>query len=309
MIDSMGVSMGVSFSLLKVTEWIPKVIDKLHGYKPEIKNMSINYRNRNAEIDLRINIPEHRIRKIEIPRYQNFQICHMMDQTFTRVDLDNLISIDTKKIKIDCSKLPPSDYFLLKMKGQMPPESLDEIVYIQQSKSKDRKENTDKYWLNSMIRNVEMLEDLWDGLNVDNVTAGVNIGIERYLSSKIPTKIAKGLEALQKWASVGYGSNRNDVWPAYMRLQQVDTNISVKEIYELIHTLTATDFFSEFVYVDSPYNLGKIKNEEPFKTLPEHMYVEACTRLTLKKPIVDGFMTFKRGDYIDSVERKFKELL
>lgn len=299
-------------ALATVTAWIPKVIEHLNSFKPEIKTMNINYRSRNAEVGISIKAPNdirRKIQNIEIPAYQNFRVVRMMDETFTPINLEDVLQINEKRIKINCSSLPSSDRYLMSLSGTLPQESLDSIVYIQPSRSNDRTHESDKYWLNSMIKNVEALEGLWDGLNVDHVTAGVDIGIEKYISAKLPSKITRGLEAVQRWARAGYSKDREEVVKAWLKMHSIkDSRISVQEFHDLIHQLTANEFFSEFLEVDSPYNLGNIRNDESFSLFPKNMYAEACTKLTLAKPTAEGYMTFNKKNYAECIEKRFNEI-
>ncbi len=308
---SITTSVGASISIAQVTEWIPKVINSLKPFKPEVKKMSINYKSRDSEISLALNIPDgmkRKFRKIEIPRYQNFEVSEMMDESFNEIYLKESLESDDKKIKIKCSNLPSSENYLLKLKGVVPQKALDSIVFIQPSINKDRSDDMDKYWLSSMIRDVETIEKLWDGLNVDDVTAGVNIGIDRYISAKLPTNIKEGLDALNMYAMAGAKGDRNKVLTAWKQRKTKGSKVKKDELFELFKTLTAKDFFSGFVDVEYPYNLGNIENKEILNTLPEDMYVEALTRLTLKEPTAESYMKFRKKEYVKCVEKKFQSL-
>lgn len=301
-----------SVSIGTVTEWIPNVIEFLKPFKPEIKKMSINYKSRDSEISLALNIPDgfkRKFRNIEIPRYQNFEINYMMDESFNEVTLGSLVETDSRKIKIKCSDLPASEDYLLNLKGMVPQIALDKIVYIQPAINKDRTETAEKYWLNSFIKDVETLEKLWDGLNVDDVTAGVNIGIDRSISTKLPENIKEGLYALNKYAIAGEKGDRNEVLRAWRLRQTKGSKVKLKEMFELFKTLTENEFFSGFIDVDSPYNLGKIENKEILKTIPEDMYVEALAKLTLKQPTAEGFMSFRKKEYEKCIEKKFQRII
>lgn len=305
-------SVSAAISINQVTEWIPKVVDYLKPFKPEIKKMSINYKSRDSEISLALCIPDglkRKVRKIEIPRYYNFDLDYMMDESFNLMNLEDVIESDDRKIKINCSSLPASENYLLNLKGLVPQPALDNIVYIKPAMNKDRSKDTDKYWLSTMIKDVETLEGLWDGLNVDDVTAGVNIGIERYISAKLPERIKEGLEALKNYSAAGSSGDRNQVLKAWKLRQSKGSKVKVKEIFDIFKDLTTTEFFSGFVDIDLPYNLGKIENKEILSTLPEDMYVEALTRLTLKQPTAEGYMSFRKKDYTECVGKKLDSII
>ncbi|MDG3547997.1 hypothetical protein [Methanobacterium formicicum] len=306
-------ALSTSFALDKVTGWIPKAMDYLEPYKPDIKNVNINYLNKNTELGLVIHVPtgkKRRIRDIELPSSQFCKIDNMMDGYFNQINLDEVVRTDGQKVYIKASRLPSSETYFIKLKGILPQKTLDDIVFVQPAQNKDRKDGDERYWLNSMIRNAESLENLWEALNVDNVTAGVDIGIERYLSTNLPPELKKGLEAMNSWAKATYSSHWGDVSKAWLNMRSVrNSKLTVEELVEMFKTLTTTEFFSEFIEIDTPYNLGEVKNKEPYQTLPQNMYAEAHTRLTLKKPTAEGYLTFKKDDYVESVKSKYNEII
>ncbi|MCW7075569.1 MAG: hypothetical protein OCU24_06965 [Candidatus Methanospirare jalkutatii] len=298
--------------ILKALEWIDKVIDYLRRYKPETKSMTINYRTRDAEIEFVLYIPDNlkrKFRKVEIPAYQNFVIAEMRDESFTKIG--DLWRFEDGKWKLNPTQLPPSERYLLTLKGRLPDDVLTRIVYVQPAANKDRTDEVDRYWLRSMIRNVESLEKLWDALNVDDVTASVRIGIERCLSTAIPKELKKRIEVTREWIQVGRGRDREQLYRVWRKMRHTcKTDVSVDEIVDLIYKLTAGDFFSQFLVVDNPYTLGEIRREETFKgTFPEKMRVEACTGLTLKQPTAAGYLTFKKKEYTKIVEKEFSSVV
>lgn len=299
--------------ILKALGWIDNVMDYFRPYKPETKGMTINYRNRNAEIELLLYIPDNlkrKIRKMEIPAYQNFVISDMRDESFNRIG--DLWWFEDDKWKLSPSNLPPSERYLLTLKGKLSEDALTKIIFVQPSANKDRTKEVERYWLASMIRNVEILEKLWDALNIDDVTASVKIGIERSLSSTIPKDLKGRLKAAQRWIRAGRGRDREEIGRAWreMRGTTKESKISVDEIVDIIYKLTNSEVFSRFLTLDSPYTVGEIRREETFKgTFPERMYVEASTYLTLKQPAATGYLTFKKKDYTETVEKEFEELL
>ena len=292
--------------------WIDKAIDYLRCYKPETKSMAINYRTRDAEIELVLYIPDNlkrKLRKVEIPAYQNFVIDEMRDESFTKIG--ELWQFKDNKWILDPTKLPRSERYLLTLKGKLSNDILTRLVYVQPAANKDRTEDIDRYWLRSMIRSVESIEKLWDALNVDEVSARVRIGIERYLSTTIPKELNRRIDVTRKWIHVGRSRDRQRLYKVWGEMRHMyKTNISVDEIIDLIYKLTDGSFFSQFVLVDEPYMLGDIRREETFKgTFPERMQVIACTCLTLKQPIAAGDLTFKKKEYTKTIEEKFSDVV
>jgi hypothetical protein len=293
-------------------EWIRKVSEYVKSYKPETKSMSINYRTQDAEIEILLHIPDNirrKIRKVEIPAYQNFEISEMRDESFNRIG--SLWWFEDGKWKLDPSKLPSSEKYLLTLKGRIPADALTRIVFVQPAANRDRTEEMDRYWLASMIRNVEILEKLYDALNIDDVVAGVKIGIERCFSTSIPQELNKRLRVIRRWIHAGHGRDREEVMRTWRQLRSLrrTSKISVDEIIEAIYRLTSPEVFSRFLGVDEPYILGEIRREERFKgTFPERMYTEARTYLTLKRPAATGYLSFRKKDYTETIKKEFEKL-
>ena len=302
-----------SVALGNATNWISNAVDYLKPYQPEIKNVTINYLKRSTELGLVIQVPDgnkRKIRDIELPFFQNCKIDSMMDSYFNQINLAEVVISDSQRIKIKASKLPASEKYFIKLKGSLPKETLDDIVYVQPAQNKDRRAGDERYWLSSMIKNAESLENLWEALNVDNVIAGVDIGIERYLSTNLPPQLKRGLIAMNSWAKAAYTRDKEEVTKAWLNMHSIkNSKIDADELITLFKNLTATEFFSEFIEIDNPYNLGEVKNKEPYQTIPENMYAEACTRLSLKKPTAEGYLTFKKEEYVDSIKKKYEEIV
>lgn len=309
---SVTTALSASIALDKVTSWIPKVMDNLKPYRPDIKNVNIDYLNRNTELGLIINVPNglrRRIRHIEIPSSSNYRINSIMDG-YNQIELADVVQLDGQKIKIKTDRLSANETFFISLKGKLPQETLDDIVYVQPAKNKDRKGGTERYWLMSMIRNAESIENLWETLNVDNVIAGVDIGIERYLSTNLPPELKKGLEAMNSWTKATYSNNWEDVRRGWLNMRSVrKSRITVEELIGIFKKLTTDEFFSDFIDIDNPYFLGEVKNNEPYHAIPQNIYAEAHTRLTLKQPTAEGYMTFKKENYVECIKKKYDEII
>jgi len=299
--------------VLEAFTWVDKVLDYVRPYKPETKSMTINYRNLNAEIELLLFIPDsvkRKLKKVEIPAYQNFKVSEFRDESFNKIE--ELWSLENEKWKLNTNNLPASERYLLTLKGSVPEDALSKIVFVQPSANRDQTEEFDRYWLSSMIRNTDTLEKIWDSLNVDDVTANVNIGIERCFSTTIPKDLKEKVKATKKWIQAGQHRDREEVVRAWSELRRAKGKftISIEDLLNLIHKLTADNTFQKYISLDQPYNLGEIKREETYKgSFPERMYTEASTFLNLKQPSANGYLNFNKKDYIETIESEFEKLI
>ena len=301
-----------SKQILEALGWVDKVVDYIRPYKPETKSITINYRNLNAEIELLLFIPDslkRKIMKVEIPAYQNFKVSDMRDESFNKIG--GLWSFENEKWKLNASNLPSSEKYLLTLKGMMPRDALSKVVFVQPAANRDQTDEMDKYWLSSMIKNVDTLQRVWDTLQVDDVTAKVNVGIERCFSTTIPKELREKVDATKRWIQAGHHKDREEVSRAWNDLRRSKENFkfSVSDLVNMIQKLTSDNTFSRFLYLDEPYSMGEIRREEAFKgTFPDRMYTEAVTFLSLKQPTAKGYLSFKKKDYTEAIRSEFEKL-
>lgn len=292
-----------------VLGWIKKVNDCFKPYHPETKSMMINYKDKKSEIHLHLRIPltiRRKIASIVIPAYQNFIISDMMDESFNRVG--SLWVFEQGKWKLNSKQLPSSENFLLVMKGNMPSEILEQMVRMQPSRNRDQTAEVDRYWLDSQIRDTEILANMWNELQIDDIDIGVKVGIERSFSSTIPRELQDKLRATRRYLNAGHGRDRNEINRAWADLRRISrsTKISEQEIMSDIYELTNGDVFKDYLLVDRPYSIGNVEREDPrLSIFPEQMNVETHTELTLKNPTASGFLSFKKKEYAIKIKDTF----
>ena len=121
-------------------------------YKPDVKNLRLNYEDGSAEITMHLFIPvSKRIGgKIEINVPPNFQILELYDSAFNRIDLN--IERNDKGYKIKTSELPKdSEDFLCKTTGEISSEGLKQFIELRVPSSPFDKDGEDKYWMRKPI--------------------------------------------------------------------------------------------------------------------------------------------------------------
>jgi len=169
----------------------------------------------------------------------------------------------------------------------------------------DPKSELNKYWLNSMIRNVDYFKKIYQELEIDDVNVSVHVGVERCFSTTFPKEMKRVLEASQRWTRAGHGRDRNEIQRAWLNLRKVTrtSKIQVGDLIQAIYKLTLGELFTEYLVVDLPYSLEEVKREERFMGLfPEKMSVNAFTDLNLRQPIAKGYLTFKKKKYMKKIE-------
>jgi len=302
-----------SREIIDALDWTKRIYDFFRPYKSEIRKLRLNYKEQTSEIRLLIYIPDtikRKVSKIEVPAYSNFYIHEMMDETFVSLPVAELWKYKDGKWILKPTSLPSSEKFFLSMRGFCPREVISKIVRVQEARNRDQTEEEDRYWLDCMIRDVELLEKVWTALEVEDVDVDVRVGIDRCFSSAIPRDYRKKIDAVQEYLAAGYSRDREKVGRAWRRLRLARRipGVSVDDLMDLIMKLTSGELFATFVSVDPPYNLGAIKREEKFRgPFPERMMVEALTDLNLKQYTATGYLTFKKKKYIDKIKETIEK--
>lgn len=299
----------------KILKELEKVSKKLKPFKPEIKSFRINYIEKNSEIKYFLLIPRgvrRRIRKkVEIPIASGFWVDEMWD-------LDKLEKVNfswefkNNKWTLLVNRLPSSERYWLTLKGNVSPSFLDRLVNVKAAENPSRKKGDDVYWMHSALKDVSILEKIWSELNIDQVSADIRIGVERFFTSAIPNAIKHRLQLTKELLdAIGRGDRQREQKLKYRyRLSRTQTPISPQEIYNLILRLVSGDFFSSYVRVDDPFRLGSIEPTQHFAVLiPKKVKVGVHTDLSFKMPVAKGNLSFKRKKYIDSVSDAILKIL
>ncbi len=288
--------------------WIDKVVDFLKPYKPQTKKIRINHNDQTSEIALLISIAgdyKRKVAKLKVPAYQNFYIHEMQAEDFTSVDIGDCWSFINGHWVLDTKSLPPFDNFFLRLRGHMPSEIISKIVFVEESENRDQTPEIDSYWLKCMIRDVDLVEKVWDALEIEEVGLDIKVGINRCFSVAVPSTYSKKIEKVQRFLRAGHEKDREELfraWNEYRRAHQMK-GISVRGLTMLIEKLTSGEIFGKYVSVDEPYHLGAIRREREFSgNFPEHMSVQANTNLNLKECIADGYLVFEKKKYIDRIK-------
>lgn len=298
--------MTFHFSLDGFSEWIPKVIKIFDPYRPETKSISINYKDKNSEIEVMINIDDSKKlnRYIVIPAFENFVIERIIDELYTPMRSSIFRDGGNWKIKLDTLR---SGRYLIKMKGHVNEDFIKQHVRIQPASNREQTSEIDRYWLDSMLNNVEDLEKIWKTFDIDEVNFGVNISINKVFTTKIPKELNQALDVYRDWIRQGYGTDRQAQFNAWKKMRKMERSIKLLDytyVSSIIERVTSHDVFIKYISVEYPYNIGTIEKIGKY-IFPEKMNIETKTKLNLENPTARGYLTFRKKDYEKIIEDEF----
>jgi hypothetical protein len=287
----------------------------LRPFQPEVKSFRIDYIEKASEVRYLLLIPSgvrRRIkRRVEIPAVLGFRVHEMWDlDTLEMVDCS--WSFESDKWVFDPKKLPNSEKYALTLKGKISTDFLSQLVNVKAAENPCREKDVDKYWIHSALKDVSILERIWDELNIERVNMEVKVGVERFFTSAIPSAVKERLKTTSQLLEAIARGDRNReqrLKVKYKTLQRI-AKISPAALYDLILKLVSGDFFVDFVGVDEPFIIGNI---EPSKQLdvmiPKRVKVGVQTNLNFKMPAANGNLKFERKNYVDSITEKINDFL
>jgi len=299
-----------AFSILRELDRIRRA---LGPFRPDVKSLLINYRDRSSEMKTLIHVPDdlrRELRDVEIPAYEGYVITETFDaESMNRLEHPWLLQ--NGKWILDPTRLPRSEKYFVIMKGRVGSDILKQLVAVTAPSSPRCYDDRDAYWIHSAIRDPTILEKIWADLEVEDVSVDVRVGVERSFASGIPKDVRRALEAERDiMRAISSGDRDEEARAKYRyRLATRTTRVTHAEIYQTVSKLVSGEIFRGFVTVDPPYELCSIAPTQMGTLIPEKVAVGVETDLNLKRQAAQGTLLFMKKQFADKVSQEFKGLV
>ncbi|MEW6042929.1 MAG: hypothetical protein AB1608_01555 [Thermoproteota archaeon] len=295
--------------------WYDRVKEYFTDFKPETRNMSINFSRRTSVIGFQINVPNgfrKNARKVKIPALDGYNILRMTDEGFR--EQKHLWRLEDGHFVLDAKNLPASERYLVEMEGAVDENALKSLIFIKPSANRDNDDENDRYWLESSIKQPRTLEKIYDDLEIEDVHFGVYVDIDKMFGLTLPQEVKGKTDALQKLLKTSSSNfDRNQLLRAaleYKKQERVAPSFNPGDFFRIIQRLTARDVIRQHIEIDRPYDVGNIDQPEKYVGIvPQSIKVQAITRLTLRTPLASGYLVFKREKYMNKLRTEFEKLV
>ena len=293
---------------------IEEVLNIFRPYKPEIRRFRINYQDRSSEIKYLLQIPpgmgRRTHRKVQLPATTGFRIDEVMDLDTTDI-LGISYDSEGKMWIFNTGDFPESSRFMVTLKGMVSPDFLNRLVSVNCAANPRKEEDCDCYWIHSALKDVSILEHIWNELDIERVDVGVRIGVERFFSSTIPHAVKERLQTQSKLLTAIERGERNiERLKMDYRRSVKGSKISPTDLVDLMMKLVSGEFFADFVKLDNPFFLGSI---EPYRGLtsiiPERVNISVLSYLNFRSPAAKGELTFNRKKYVNAITENVNEFV
>ena len=295
--------------------WFDKIRKYFEDFKPETRTMVINYSKRTSIIGLFLHIDEgfrKNHNKIKIPYYPGFEISRMQDAVFR--ELKFLWKRENNQWVLDAKLLPPSDGYFIELEGSVEENAVKDLVHIQPAINRDSDEDSDRYWLDSSIKNPNLLEKVWTHLQINDIDVGVSVDFNKMFALRVPQEIRDKADSIKNFLNAGSSPalDRNLIYKTLFEYRRQDKKVPFHptDFIKVIQNLTARDTLIDYLSVDTSYKIGEITQPTKYNNIiPQDVKVQAFTTLTLRYPQALGYLTFKRQKYLDKLQEEFDKLM
>lgn len=296
-----------------IINWYEKIHKLLSDFKPEARSMEVNFAQRLTRMHVQIVVPDgmsRRKAKVKVPAYPGYRITGMIDEAF--VEHNHLWQHDGSHYILKASDLPASNRYRVTMEGSIEERVLNELVYVKPTTNQDNDEKNDRYWLESSLKNPDLLQRTYTDLEISEVSSGVVVDIDKMFGLAIPPQIQATANAVKRVLDAASAFDRNEImraaW-AYKKAAGVAPVIAINDFNAIVDKVTGKETVLRHMQVDPQYDIGRV--DQPVKysgIIPQELAVQTLTRLSLNKPRASGYLTFRRQEYVDMLASEFKKL-
>ena len=223
---------------------------------------------------------------------------------------ENGFETNLKKLEKDTLYLLDVDYFIEDRRF------IDALVNRNVAKESVGEE-TKEYWMVAQLKHLDVLKQEFGYIELKDLDFGVDVSVYNEIKMKVPSIFSQQLETAVKLLSKHHGS-RDEQFKLLVQHQQLLHARKEKyygkifEILEEIQEIFSPLTFRRFVDVQKDFHYyscerGKDFYETlPFPTWPKSMKVISRTDINFDRPAADGLLIFKKGDFMDELEKIFK---
>lgn len=290
----------------KIIEWLPKIYEIFQPFRPETKAFEINYKSKTAKIKYSLQIPVDLRRKIgrniELPKFENFQIESIIDEGFNELKRDIVIRENSGSLTIKTKQLPKCENFFITLNGEINPQFIYNLVKIKPAINRDSTATYDKYWLDVMIKDVTILEKIYNSLDINDISCIVKVSIEKFFTIDIPKPLLDAVKIFKEFILAGKGIDRNLLFRKWTKFRISSRKWEVSDLQKMYEDLISKIFVEDCIVLDEPFYLGEIKNPYTSKVIPSHFTAEALANLTLDNPAANGYLKFQKKRYKEKIK-------
>lgn len=315
----MNIDKGVNL-VQKIPDILSKTALAFSKFRPDINNLSINCRDRLAEMALRFKLPDNILSSMKKTLYEvklpSSSVTSIKMYSGALLPVENAWTLEDGYYVLDFSKLPEdSEIFMATLKIDLSQFGLDHLVSVKSPINPKIEQDKELYWLQASIKEPNILSSIYNKLEIYGIEVPVKVNIQRCFTTALPPDFHELLSTPHLLAQAMDKRNKNEINKIRLRRSQLRREVRANEaeIIKVILKLYDESDISNYLSVDKPFRKDEIetlsegREQSNIPLLPSKIGVNVSTDLTLDKPAADGNLTFDKERYTNSVKEKIEK--
>jgi hypothetical protein len=297
-----------------LADTVSRIKKDIEPYASALRDLKIDYLNRTARLTVYVHAPSkisRSVHKIQIRLDGDLKLREVRTSLFERVPLTG--TMEGRRFVTKASELPPDcEDFLFMFEGQMSEDALRSMVDVRASADPMVDGGSDVYWLLSTITHPEILEQLYEAVEIDKVNIAVHVALQRHFFTSLPPTVYRVLQAREElFRGVQTGDRSRTRKAEYtIRRSSRQQLFSESNLMAAIAELLSQSTLREHVSATNPYQVDEVDADERRTSLiPERFKVQAGTTLNLSTKIARGSLRFERDAYKGEVSKRIGRLI
>jgi hypothetical protein len=225
------------------------------------------------------------VRSLPIFRDENHAVTH--------VNSEFIVNLDA---------LSDNEHFLFDFEFR-----LDDDQYLRSLVHRDHQReqfdgDQDKYWMQAQLKHLKVLETNYGVVDLRDLDLLVDVGIHQELKTAIPKPFVESMELAAKLLREPDRNRKLVLAAQHAKQKRRIQNLKDDEVLSGIQDFFTSAKFSRYLSVGNPFRFSEAArgtefyDNIPFPVFPKSMRVVSRTDLSLRKPVAEGHLVYRKMD-------------
>lgn len=219
-----------------------------------------------------------------------------------------------EEFRVDLDALSDNEFFLFDFEFR-----LDDKQYLRSLVHRDHQresfgDDQDRFWIQAQLKHLKVLETNYGVIDLRDVDLRVDVGIHQDLKAAIPRAFVEGMEIGAKLLREPNRSKKAALAMEHMRQKRSLQNLKDDEVLGILQGFFTSARFATFLSVSNPFRFSEAQrgtefyDSIPFPVFPKTMKVVSRTDLSLKNPVAEGHLVYRKAEFQRELEEVFPKM-
>lgn len=220
-----------------------------------------------------------------------------------------IVSVDNG-FHINIHKLKAGQLYILDVEYALEDPRFIEALVSREHPRESVSEDKTSYWMVAQMKHLEALKKRYNRLELRDIDFNVDVGVHQDVETKVPSLFKEQLETIRQLVGP---LGRDETFNMYRKLLALKSQKYGTKAPEILGKLgelfTSLGFrryleaTQDFIYSDC--HKGVSLYDFPINIWPKFMTVTSRTDLRLDKPAANGYLNYKKKDFLKTIEDIF----